>query len=290
MVIGVTDFAVNNYAEVNCIPVSTWVYPPDRDSGFAHYAEMPNLAFFANSGFPFTTLADLAGTAIVIPDHPDSSDLEAMLTVLGYMGKWTGLPSMRVQVLHSSQARAPLDKDLIVIGSGSSSALLDGWDSASALRIEALVSTTGEPKNYSVNLVDKASSRSKLGNQDVTLSEKGTIGILIGMESPLYKARSIVALTGTDPQGLLNVVNALDDPGKVTAMKGGLVVERNGKVESVPIGGQYMVGNLSWYARVWVVAIKHPILLALFGIFAGILVAVGVFLSLQSIISRRRGV
>lgn len=259
-------------------------------SNFAHYAVMPNLTFFANSGFPFTTLADLADTAMVIPDDPDSSDLEAMLTVLGYMGRWTGVPSMRVQVLRSSQAHAPLDKDLIVIGSGPSAALLEGWDSVSALHIAALPSTAGEPDHYSVSLVDETRSGSKLGKQAVTLNGNGKLGILIGMQSPLYKSRSIVALTGTDPQSLLNIVNALSDPGKVNVMKGGLVVERDGEIESVPIGGQYTVGSLPWYARIWVVAIKHPLLLALFSILAGILVAVGVFLGLQSLSSRRRGV
>jgi len=37
MVIGVTRFAVQNTGNVDCIPVSSWVYPEDRDSGFTHY-------------------------------------------------------------------------------------------------------------------------------------------------------------------------------------------------------------------------------------------------------------
>jgi aminopeptidase N len=37
MVIGVTDFAVSNLGNVDCIPVSSWVFPEDRDSGFTHY-------------------------------------------------------------------------------------------------------------------------------------------------------------------------------------------------------------------------------------------------------------
>jgi protein-S-isoprenylcysteine O-methyltransferase Ste14 len=89
---------------------------------------------------------------------------------------------------------------------------------------------------------------------------------------------------------LLDVVSALGDPGKVKVMKGGLVVARGSEIESVPIGGQYTVGDLPWYARIWLVVIKHPMLLALLGILAGILVAVGVFLGLQSLSSRRRGV
>jgi aminopeptidase N len=43
MVIGVTDFAVNNFADVDCIPVSSWVYPQDKDSGFKHYAIAKNI-------------------------------------------------------------------------------------------------------------------------------------------------------------------------------------------------------------------------------------------------------
>ncbi|MEO8821387.1 MAG: M1 family metallopeptidase [Ginsengibacter sp.] len=67
MVIGVTDFAVNNYADVDCIPVSTWVYPPDRDSGFAHYAIAKNiLQFYINhiGPYAFEKLANVQSTTI----------------------------------------------------------------------------------------------------------------------------------------------------------------------------------------------------------------------------------
>lgn len=43
MVIGVTNFAVNNFANVDCIPVSGWVYPENKDSGFKHYAIAKNI-------------------------------------------------------------------------------------------------------------------------------------------------------------------------------------------------------------------------------------------------------
>jgi len=43
MVIGVAKFAVNNLGNVGCIPVSAWVYPQDRDSGFEHYAIAKNI-------------------------------------------------------------------------------------------------------------------------------------------------------------------------------------------------------------------------------------------------------
>src|SRR6476661_627563 len=38
MVIGAANFAVNYVGNVDCIPIYSWVYAEDRDSGFQHYA------------------------------------------------------------------------------------------------------------------------------------------------------------------------------------------------------------------------------------------------------------
>lgn len=38
MVIGVADFAVNIVGDINCVPVSSWVFPEDRTNGFYDYA------------------------------------------------------------------------------------------------------------------------------------------------------------------------------------------------------------------------------------------------------------
>lgn len=67
MVIGVTDFAVNNLSDVGCIPVSSWVYPPDRDSGFAHYAIAEKILkwYIKEIGpYPFEKLANVQSTTI----------------------------------------------------------------------------------------------------------------------------------------------------------------------------------------------------------------------------------
>ncbi|HVX49308.1 MAG TPA: M1 family metallopeptidase [Chitinophagaceae bacterium] len=46
MVIGMADFAVNYVGNVDNIPVYSWVYPEDRDSGFATYAMAKNILPF----------------------------------------------------------------------------------------------------------------------------------------------------------------------------------------------------------------------------------------------------
>ena len=44
--------------------------------GYPHYAPMPNLEIFANAGFPFTRLADLSETTVVLPPRPPSRRLK----------------------------------------------------------------------------------------------------------------------------------------------------------------------------------------------------------------------
>jgi len=67
MVIGVAKFAVDNFAQVDCTPISTWVYPNDRDSGFAHFSIASHiLRWFINhiGPYPFEKLANVQSTTI----------------------------------------------------------------------------------------------------------------------------------------------------------------------------------------------------------------------------------
>jgi aminopeptidase N len=62
MVIGVARFAVENLEELYNIPVSSWVYPQDRDKGFKDYAlALPILDFMVNrvGPYPFKKLANV---------------------------------------------------------------------------------------------------------------------------------------------------------------------------------------------------------------------------------------
>jgi aminopeptidase N len=43
IVIGVADFGVNYVGDVDCVPLYSWVYPENKDSGFAHYAIAKNI-------------------------------------------------------------------------------------------------------------------------------------------------------------------------------------------------------------------------------------------------------
>lgn len=67
MVIGVADFAVNHLTDVDCIPVSSWVFPQEKDSGFSHYKIAENiLQWYIKhiAPYPFEKLANVQSKTI----------------------------------------------------------------------------------------------------------------------------------------------------------------------------------------------------------------------------------
>ena len=49
------------------------------------HARMPNLGFFASAGYPFTRMADLSGTAAVLPERPNPAELQVFLGLIGQL-------------------------------------------------------------------------------------------------------------------------------------------------------------------------------------------------------------
>ncbi|KFX60425.1 cation tolerance protein CutA, partial [Burkholderia sp. K24] len=85
-------------------------------SSFPHYMALPDLAAFANSGFPFTRMADLSETAVVLPNDADSSDYSLYLLTMGRMGASTGYPVSGVTVGTADDVDKYANKDLLIFG------------------------------------------------------------------------------------------------------------------------------------------------------------------------------
>jgi len=261
-------------------------------SGFLHYAAMPNLAFFANSGYPFTRLADLAGTAVVIPDAPSTIDQEALLTVLGHMGKWTGLPSLRVTVTPARAIDTVKDRDLVVIGTGSAAQVLQQWGKSLPLLIErgkTEIALRDQRAHAWSNWLSGIEAENISPTGRAILSADGPLAALVGFESPYTERRSVVALTASSDDRVRDVLDVLEDPGKVSQIRGDLTVIRQRDLEGLRLGDTYYVGNLPWYARLWMQMSAHPALLAIAGILAGLLVALTLFWALGRLAARRNG-
>ncbi|MBB5504362.1 cellulose biosynthesis cyclic di-GMP-binding regulatory protein BcsB [Paraburkholderia atlantica] len=282
-------------------------------SDFVHYARMPNLAFFANSGFPFTRYADLSQTAVVIPEHPAPQELESLLTMLGHMGQWTGYPALRVQVARPPELAQLNGKDLLVIGGNGSAPWLARWPHALPLTIGAQSgdaaasgptasgAAASSPLARASFAVDEqwhsAARRDGAPHSDTRrpdggarIERDGPLAALMGFELPGSHGRSVVALSATDQQQLPQLLDMLEKPDRVAQLQGDVALLRDGKVDSMRVGDTYLVGYVPWYARLWSKAIQHPVLLGVLGALAGLLLAIGAFTALQELAARRRGV
>ncbi|PXW28424.1 cellulose biosynthesis cyclic di-GMP-binding regulatory protein BcsB [Paraburkholderia caballeronis] len=262
-------------------------------SGFAHYTALPNLSYFATSGYPFSRMADLSDTAVVMPDAPNPQDLATMLTLLGRIGEWTGLPALRVDVVPAAKVAAAGGRDLLVIGTGSAGDLLAKWGKSLPMLIghggtELSLRDQRNGGAWTGLLADSRDNpTTPLGRASIAPS--GPLAALIGFESPLESGRSVVAVVATSSAQLGGVLDALQDDSRVSQVRGDLAVFRDRQIDSLRVGDLYLVGDLPWYARFWVFISHYPALLAIAGILAGLVVALTVFWALSRLAVRRTG-
>jgi hypothetical protein len=216
-------------------------------SGYEHFMAMPNLGVFQGSGFPFTRLADLAETTVVLPDGASVEDVSLYLDVLGRFGDSTGLPATAVTVTQAEDEAQLQDKDLLVFASGANQPLLQRW----ADRLPA--SLDGSPRFELSDLVHRlrhwvgADERANLRQVRSTLAlRNGAAGAyLAGFESPLNSGRSVVVLAGASPDALADIGAALrGGEDYEQSIQGSLAVVNGKRISSLVADEQYYVGEL----------------------------------------------
>ncbi|ARP79411.1 cellulose synthase regulator BcsB [Bordetella genomosp. 8] len=212
-------------------------------SQLPHFIAMPDLAAFDKAGFPFTRMADLSQTTVVLPDQPAVSDYSAYLTLLGRLGASTGYPATGVTVSQPGQSGKLADKDLLVIASGDNQPLLKQWAQYMPASVD------GKDKRFSLSdLVYKTSAWLGTPEQPrdlVAFSSDSADAMLAGFESPLTAGRSVVVVSGNKPQGLADALDVLlDDSSSDHGIKGSLAMVRGKQVESLLAQENYYVGEL----------------------------------------------
>jgi hypothetical protein len=261
-------------------------------SGLPHFAALPNLAFFANSGYPFTRMADLSDSAIVMPDQPTSSDLEALASLFGHMGKWTGIPALRTEVVPASRVDSVKDKNLIVIGSGSASALLQRWGKSMPLVLEhgrrEFAPLPTAPHFWDDWLHEPERIAPTAAGRELLYSN-GRLAALTGFESPYREGLSVVALLATQPEDLKSLLAVLENPALLPQVRGDVAIVHDEMVESFQLGGTYYVGEPPFWTRIWFHVSRYPMLIAALAIIGGLLLAVLMFLFLGRVAAKRIG-
>ncbi|CAD2253789.1 cellulose biosynthesis cyclic di-GMP-binding regulatory protein BcsB [Xanthomonas arboricola] len=246
-------------------------------SGFHHYMAMPNLAAFANAGYPFTRLADLSESTIVLPDNPGDQDLGNVLTLLGRFGASTGYPALHAQIIGAGAVQQHADRDLLLLGSAQSQPLFKQW------RAQLPVGQDGQATRFALTdwVLEKLpgflsfdARRTDLPTTtEIALQPQPDDVLLMGFESPLKSGRSVVAFQSEDPANMSRLFDAWFDPTLLKDFQGSVVLLQQKKVISLVGNQTYYVGHLPlptwlrWYFS------HHPVWLALTVVLLALLLA-----------------
>jgi hypothetical protein len=246
-------------------------------SGFYHYAKLPDLKLFAVSGYPYTRLADLADTALVLPNTPAPNDLEGAFVLLAKLGAATGYPGMRLSMVPAQKIESVGDRNLILVGGGNRLPLISKWYGKAAM-------LEGD-KAGAANLLP--ASLPVIGN--IRASIHSPLAMLAGFESPLNTGKSVVAATWKDGNANLEFLHLLGDPSKASLFSGDTSVLTEKGLESFRTQPQFSVGNLPWWMPIRIWFSDHPIALALLTLFSVMLFAAWLSRMLKVVAAKRLG-
>lgn len=259
-------------------------------SSFPHYTAMPNVGFFVNDGFPYTRMADLSETAVVMPDNPSPAELETYLVVMGRMGKVTGYPAIRHEIVSAAGVETQSNKDLILIGTAGNQPLLERWaDKMHPLLVKG-THTLKLPGPFERLLSrwqnrDLEDAMHRAG--DLITKGDGGLGALVAFESPLKSGRSVVVFTGDNPEQISALAESMSNPKTLSHFYGDLVMQSGKRIEGFQMGPTYYVGHLPWLTAMYWFLSRQPLVLIIFIGLAALLVAVVSFRFLRKLADKR---
>lgn len=253
-------------------------------SHYYHFLAMPDLRAFANAGFPFSRMADLSESVVVMPKTPNQTQVSMLLEVIGTIGAQTGFPAINLTLTDDGSQLQGKNADIMVIGT-IPDALKD--ENRIDMLVQATQSWVKTPQRQS-NLPDiMMDSNDRRANAQSAITSSGAVAAVIGFQSPYNDQRSVVALLADSPRGYELLNQAINDSDKRAAMFGSVSVVRESGITSLRVGDMYYVGHLPWFERIWYAMSNHPILLAVLAAISVVLLA-WVLWRLLRILSRRR--
>lgn len=260
-------------------------------SNFPHYAALPNLVYFASIGFPYTRMADLSESAVVLPEQPNAEELGVFLTIMGKMGESTGYPVIRYTIVTPPEVGKLAEKDLIVIGSAGSQSLMTKWADFLPMAI-----VDGERKVRKFNSHWLPSYRWEQQdvqpvpkpNGDFTQLTTGKMNAIMAFESPLKPGKSVVVFYADKAAGLTELSELLTDPERVPLIQGDFVVVDNKNVYHTKVSETYYIGSLSAVKKVRWFFSDQPLLMVLLGLLVCLVFAAAVYSPLRRLTVRQR--
>ena len=257
-------------------------------SGYHHYISMPDLKAFARSGFPFSRMADLSESIVVVPSKGTATQISTLLEAIASISARSGYPAFGVRLSDDWQSASKEDVDLLLLGEMAPE-MRDNPDLSLLLQrqhdmlVQPYGNSTLDATNRRGPSID---GRNQPANR-IEVTAHAPIAAMVGMQSPTHNQRSIVALLGTDDADYSLLREALSDSGKMDAVAGSVALIRSSGIYSQLVGEQYYVGNLPWYLLLWYQLSEHPVFLAILAVISVLLSAFLLWRALSWAANRR---
>jgi cellulose synthase (UDP-forming) len=261
------QFAFQRAATTNCAAAPpqnlAGAILPDSSldiTGISHSAVLPNLQLFANVGFPFTRLADLSETAIILPDTPTTAELQMLLLLMGHFGEKTGYPVLRVTI---TNAAGLMDRahDYLILGTPQDQPALQRMElpvhmDANGLYIQPRVDLLSSRRWWSGGGTQQAGQFATAGGTPDALIEQ--------FNWPLHTSRTVVAIILRDQSVAEGFATGFGIVGSGSDISQNVSVLRAGHFSSYAVAApQYRVGENTLLERAnralqqfpWIVAV-----------------------------------
>ncbi|QHC34703.1 UDP-forming cellulose synthase catalytic subunit [Komagataeibacter xylinus] len=222
-----------------------------------HFAVLPDVALFASSAFPFSRMADLSETTVLLPPHPAPDTVAAFVDMMGLAGAINRYPATGVSVRTTDM---PVDDtitgDILIFST------LDGLGNG-----QAALARAGYVRGPS--LLQRLRMRMMHPGAPAPTYNL-TEGAVVAAQSPFVAHRSVVAVLGGAPAALPAMVRDLRDPALMQRFQGDMVIRHGARLDNYRTGGLYTVGNMpAWMLPDWYLG-GHPLLLCGLGVLAAL--------------------
>ena len=237
-------------------------------SGIPHWVILPDLEIFANAGYPFTRMADLSETAVVLPDAPTPQELEMYLTFMGHFGAQTGYPVTNVSVTNADGMKSDHAKDYIVMGTVEDQPALNKLQGSLPVKFDSTGLRVQDTRGFFSGLQQAWwKVRSSDHVQTNQLETEGGLpdAMIEGINWPSGSNRSVVVIALRDQSVVPKFLNVFLKTSQSSHISQSVSVLHGDDFTSYRIGNDaYHVGSLSIWRQLKEKFSEYPWLLVLF--------------------------
>lgn len=244
-----------------------------------HFARLPDLSFFASAGFPYTRMADLSETLVLVPAQPSPVETQAFLEMMGRMADSTGLPGVAVTVARPTDSPALAGRDVLVIGSPAFLASVPELLRGAPLLVDEaqLRVRSARPLDRIFALFGSNVMRQQREQVEELLVRGSEPAGVMAWRSPADPKRVVTAVFAASPDKLSTLLTRLADTETNYLVQGDVALVGGEGFNSTRVNPGFWSGDLPPHVRILWWLSENPILLGVMAVLASLLIGGGAY-------------